>query len=148
MVAGAGSGKTRVLAHRIAYLLSVMNAYPSEILAVTFTNKAAGEMGERVRGLVGGAAQGMWMGTFHSVCARILRVEGKIMGISSDFSIYDDRDQTILMKQIMGDLGISLTKFPPPAALSKISWAKSNLLSPEEVASMAGNPYEERIATL
>ncbi|MFC1800072.1 UvrD-helicase domain-containing protein [Candidatus Eisenbacteria bacterium] len=148
VVAGAGSGKTRVLAHRIAYLLSVMNAYPSEILAVTFTNKAAGEMGERVRGLVGSAAQGMWMGTFHSVCARILRVEGKILGISSDFSIYDDRDQTILMKQIMGDLGISLTKLPPPAALSKISWAKSNLLSAEEVASMAGNPYEERIATL
>jgi len=148
VVAGAGSGKTRVLAHRIAYLLSVMNVYPSEILAVTFTNKAAGEMGERVRGLVGRAAQGMWMGTFHSVCARILRVEGKILGISSDFSIYDDRDQTILMKQIMGDLGISLTKLPPPAALSKISWAKSNLLSAEEVASMAGNPYEERIATL
>ena len=148
VVAGAGSGKTRVLAHRIAYLLSVMNVYPSEVLAVTLTNKAAGEMGERVRGLVGMAAQGMWMGTFHSVCARILRVEGKILGISSDFSIYDDRDQTILMKQIMGDHGISLTKLPPPAALSKISWAKSNLLSAEEVASMAGNPYEERIAML
>ncbi|MGD8628089.1 MAG: UvrD-helicase domain-containing protein, partial [bacterium] len=148
VVAGAGSGKTRVLAHRIAFLLSVMKVYPSEILAVTFTNKAAGEMGERVRGLVGRAAHGMWMGTFHSVCARMLRVEGKILGISSDFSIYDDRDQIILMKQIMGDLGISLTKLPPPAALSKISWAKSNLLSAEEVASMAGNPYEERIATL
>ncbi len=148
VIAGAGSGKTRVLAHRIAYLLAVMKVYPSEILAVTFTNKAAGEMAERVRGLAGRAAQGMWMGTFHSVCARILRVEGKILGISSDFSIYDDRDQTLLMKQIMGDLGISLTKLPPPAALSKISWAKSNLLSVEEVASMAGNPYEERIATL
>ncbi len=148
VIAGAGSGKTRVLAHRIAYLLAVMKVYPSEILAVTFTNKAAGEMAERVRGLAGRAAQGMWMGTFHSVCARILRVEGKILGISSDFSIYDDRDQTLLMKQIMGDLGISLTKLPPPAALSKISWAKSNLLSAEEIASMAGNPYEERIATL
>lgn len=148
VVAGAGSGKTRVLAHRIAFLLAVMKVYPSEILAVTFTNKAAGEMGERVRGLAGRAAQGMWMGTFHSVCARILRVEGKILGIRSDFSIYDDRDQTILMKQIMGDLGISLTKLPPPAALSKISWAKSNLLGAEEMGSMAGNPYEERIATL
>jgi DNA helicase-2/ATP-dependent DNA helicase PcrA len=148
VVAGAGSGKTRVLAHRIAYLLSAMKVYPSEILAVTFTNKAAGEMGERVRGLAGRASQGMWMGTFHSVCARILRVEGKILGISSDFTIYDDRDQNILMKQIMGDLGISLTKFPPPAALAKISWAKSNLLGAEEVASMAGNPYEERIARL
>jgi DNA helicase-2/ATP-dependent DNA helicase PcrA len=148
VIAGAGSGKTRVLAHRIAYLISALAVRPYEILAVTFTNKAAGEMGDRVRSLVGDVSAGMWMGTFHSVCARILRVEAKFLGISRGFTIYDDRDQALLIKQILPDLGMSQTKLSPAAILSRISWAKSSLVGPEEVAQLAGNPFEEKIAAL
>jgi DNA helicase-2/ATP-dependent DNA helicase PcrA len=130
VLAGAGSGKTRVLAHRIAYLLSAVGVSPYEILAVTFTNKAAGEMADRVRALVGEIASGIWMGTFHSVCARILRIEGRRLGISTDFTIYDDHDQVLLMKQILSDLGLAKSRLTPSAVLSRISWAKSNLVRP------------------
>lgn len=145
VLAGAGSGKTKVLAHRIAYLLAEAGARPHEILAVTFTNKAAGEMKERVRGLVGNAFAGLWMGTFHSICAKILRIEGRRMGIRSDFTVYDEQDQMALLKQVMADLGMSLTQTSPSAVLSRISWAKSNLLSPDQVLE-AGGSFERRVA--
>lgn len=143
VLAGAGSGKTRVLAHRIAYLLAA-GARPHEILAVTFTNKAAGEMKERVKGLVGDVFAGLWMGTFHSICARMLRIDGRRMGIRSDFTVYDEQDQLALLKRAMADLGFSLTKTSPPAVLSRISWAKSNLFSPDEMVE-AGGDFERRI---
>ena len=139
VLAGAGSGKTRVLAHRIAYILAKAGAHPGDILAVTFTNKAAGEMKERVRGLVGAAAGGLWMGTFHSMCAKILRIQGRRLGISPDFTIYDEQDQTALIKQAMADLGLSQTRSTPAAVLSRISWAKSNLLSPDDLEERGGH---------
>jgi len=148
VLAGAGSGKTRVLAHRIAYLLSAADARPHEILAVTFTNKAAGEMADRVRALVGSVASGIWMGTFHSICARILRIEGRRLGISPDFTIYDDRDQLLLIKQILSDLGLTKSRITPAAVLSRISWAKADLLSPEELAARGGSPYDKRLVDI
>jgi DNA helicase-2/ATP-dependent DNA helicase PcrA len=145
VLAGAGSGKTRVLTHRIAYLLSAAGARPPEILAVTFTNKAAGEMADRVKALVGNPAVGIWMGTFHSICARILRIEGRRLGISPDFTIYDDGDQQILMKQILSDMGLTKSRLSPAAVLHRISWAKSNLLGVEELSEMVGSPYDRRV---
>ena len=138
VLAGAGSGKTRVLAHRIAYLVTQAGVRPHEILAVTFTNKAAGEMKERVRGLVGDIFAGLWMGTFHSVCARMLRQEGRWVGVPPAFTIYDEQDQLVLVKQVMTDLGLSLTRTSPQAALGRISWAKSNLRTPDEIQTTAG----------
>ncbi|MFH1312921.1 MAG: UvrD-helicase domain-containing protein [Candidatus Eisenbacteria bacterium] len=148
VLAGAGSGKTRVLAHRIAHLLSGARARPDQILAVTFTNKAAGEMADRVRTLVGDVSAGMWMGTFHSVCSRLLRIEGRRLGISPDFTIYDDQDQKLLVKQVMTDLGMSASKLSPSGVLSRISWAKSGLLTPDEYATQALGPYEKKVAAV
>jgi DNA helicase-2/ATP-dependent DNA helicase PcrA len=148
VLAGAGSGKTRVLTHRIAYLLSAAGARPHDILAVTFTNKAAGEMADRVKVLVGGASTGIWMGTFHSICARVLRVEGRRLGISPDFTIYDDRDQTLLMKQILSDLGLSKSRLVPAAVLGRISWAKSNLMGVDDLAGLTGSNYERKVAEI
>ena len=144
VLAGAGSGKTRVLAHRIAHLVAA-GARPHEILAVTFTNKAAGEMKERVRKLVGEAHSGMWMGTFHSICARILRLEGSRLGIAPGFTIYDEQDQLVLVKQVMADIGMSATRTSPQALLSRISWAKSNLQSPADIPEGTG-PFESKVA--
>jgi DNA helicase-2/ATP-dependent DNA helicase PcrA len=145
VLAGAGSGKTRVLAHRIAHLVTAAGARPYEILAVTFTNKAAGEMKERVRKLVGEAHSEMWMGTFHSICARILRLEGRRMGIAPGFTIYDEQDQLVLVKQVMADLGMSATRTSPQAMLSRISWAKSNLQLPADIPEGTG-PFESKVA--
>ena len=147
VLAGAGSGKTRVLAHRIAYLLSSVKARPYEILAVTFTNKAAGEMKERVRGLVGDISGALWMGTFHSICARILRTEARRLGVRRDFTVYDEQDQLALVKQMMSEMGFSLTKTSPHGVLSRISWAKSNLLSADDLSGIGGN-YERKIADI
>ena len=147
VLAGAGSGKTRVLAHRIAYLLSTVKARPYEILAVTFTNKAAGEMKERVRGLVGEISGALWMGTFHSICARMLRTEARRIGIRRDFTVYDEQDQLALVKQVMSEMGFSLIKTSPQGVLSRISWAKSNLLSADELLEAGGN-YERKIADI
>ena len=101
IVAGAGSGKTRVLAHRIAYLLAARGVQPGQILAITFTNKAAGEMKERVAALVGGRARVMWVSTFHSACVRILRAEARQLGFTSTFSIYDAADSQRLMTLVV-----------------------------------------------
>ncbi len=148
VLAGAGSGKTRVLAYRIAFLISQERIPPHAILALTFTNKAAGEMIERVRNLVGDSVSGIWMGTFHSVCARILRLEGRKSGILANFTIYDEHDQELLIKQILTDLGISSRELNPHAVLSRISWAKSNLLSPFEFEKYVSSPFDRKVAEI
>src|SRR5580693_20650 len=106
IVAGAGSGKTRVLTHRIAYLLAARGVAPGEVLAITFTNKAAGEMRERVADLVGPRARSMWVSTFHSACVRILRREAKSLGFTSSFTIYDSADSQRLLKQVIRELDL------------------------------------------
>src|ERR1700729_397297 len=105
--AGAGSGKTRVLTHRIAYLLEKKNVFPDRILAVTFTNKAAGEMKARLERMVGAPARDLWVGTFHSMCVRMLRRDGKKIGISPNFAIMDDTDQKQIIREFLNDLALA-----------------------------------------
>jgi len=131
IMAGAGSGKTRVLTHRIAHLLESGRARPHEILAITFTNKAAGEMRERVEALVGGEARFMWVATFHSACVRILRKDHELAGLTSSFSIYDTADAVNLMKLVMKELDLDPKKFSPKAILSRIGRFKDELISPD-----------------
>jgi len=131
VMAGAGSGKTRVLTHRIAYLLEEKKVYPSKILAITFTNKAAKEMRARVEQLVGSVAQGMWIGTFHAICVRMLRRYVHTLGYSSDFVIYDTSDQKTLIKQCMKKLNINDKTNTDRSISSKISEAKNIMQSPE-----------------
>jgi len=130
--AGAGSGKTRVLTHRIAHLLNDLDVFPDRILAVTFTNKAAGEMKSRLERMVGTAARDLWVGTFHSMCVRILRRDGKKIGISSNFAIIDEADQRALIKDILTDLDYDDRQVTPGAALSEISKAKNLLQTPDQ----------------
>ncbi|MEK0306572.1 UvrD-helicase domain-containing protein [Bifidobacterium favimelis] len=127
--AGAGSGKTRVLTRRIAWILSQFGAWPSQILAITFTNKAASEMRERLSSLIGPVAERMWVSTFHSACVRILRRDGKEIGLKSGFSIYDTADSERLIKLIGADLNIDLKRYTPRRILSRISDYKNNLQS-------------------
>ena len=133
VVAGAGSGKTRVLTHRIAHLVHQRQAAPSSILAITFTNKAAGEMAERVNRLLGGRATGMWVMTFHAACARILRAEATRIGFRTTFSIYDSSDQVRLVRSIIeDDLGKDVKRYPARGVHARISDAKNRLQTPEE----------------
>lgn len=132
VLAGAGSGKTRVLTYRIAYLIEKKNVFPSDILAITFTNKAADEMKERINALIGGKSLGMWIGTFHSVCLRILRRDCHLIGYSSDFTIYDVPDQKTLIKNVMKKLGISTKVTDPKIARNIISSAKNELITPKQ----------------
>jgi DNA helicase-2/ATP-dependent DNA helicase PcrA len=132
IIAGAGSGKTRVLTHRIAHLLESGRARPHEILAITFTNKAAGEMRERVTHLVGPEARYMWVSTFHSACVRILRGDHELAGLKSTFSIYDTTDSVNLMKLVMKELDLDPKKFTPKALLGRIGQFKDELVSPHE----------------
>ena len=125
--AGAGSGKTRVLTRRIAWLLSELGVWPGQILAITFTNKAAGEMRERLGKLIGPAAQRMWVSTFHSACVRILRRDGRSIGLSSGFSIYDTADSERLVKNICADLNVDVKRFTPRSILARISDSKNAL---------------------
>jgi DNA helicase-2/ATP-dependent DNA helicase PcrA len=129
--AGAGSGKTRVLTHRIAYLLNEKKVFPDRILSVTFTNKAAGEMKARLERMVGEAARDLWVGTFHSMCVRMLRRDGKKIGIASNFAIMDDTDQRQIVRDILHDLDMDERQVAPGAALGEISKAKNNLWSPD-----------------
>jgi DNA helicase-2/ATP-dependent DNA helicase PcrA len=129
--AGAGSGKTRVLTHRIAYLLNAKKVFPDRILAVTFTNKAAGEMKSRLERMVGAPARDLWVGTFHAMCVRMLRRDGKKIGIAGNFAIMDDTDQKQIVRDILHDLDLDERQVAPGAALSEISKAKNNLWSPE-----------------
>ncbi|MGI9186538.1 MAG: ATP-dependent helicase, partial [Gaiellales bacterium] len=133
VVAGAGSGKTRVLTHRIAHLVEQRGAQPSSILAITFTNKAAGEMAERVNGLLGRYATGMWVMTFHAACARILRADATRIGFRPSFSIYDSSDQVRLVRSIIeDDLGKDAKRYPARGVHARISSAKNQLLSPQQ----------------
>ncbi|MFJ4625439.1 DNA helicase PcrA [Streptomyces sp. NPDC088847] len=146
IVAGAGSGKTRVLTHRIAYLLGERNVHPGQILAITFTNKAAGEMKERVEQLVGPRANAMWVMTFHSACVRILRRESKKLGFTSSFSIYDAADSKRLMALVCRDLDIDPKKFPPKSFSAKISNLKNELIDEEDFAAQATDGFEKTLA--
>ena len=133
VVAGAGSGKTRVLTHRIAHLVEQRGAQPSSILAITFTNKAAGEMAERVNGLLGRYATGMWVMTFHAACARILRADATRIGFRPSFSIYDSSDQVRLVRSIIeDDLGKDAKRYPARGVHARISSAKNQLLTPQQ----------------
>jgi DNA helicase II / ATP-dependent DNA helicase PcrA len=134
IVAGAGSGKTRVLTHRIASLLDSREAWPSQILAITFTNKAASEMRERVKHLVGGAAEGMWISTFHSACVRILRREAEQFGYSRNFTIYDTGDSRALLKRIIKDREADVLGLTVPATAARISKLKNELADVESYA--------------
>ncbi|QMU79261.1 DNA helicase PcrA [Streptacidiphilus sp. PB12-B1b] len=146
IVAGAGSGKTRVLTHRIAYLLAARRVQPGEILAITFTNKAAGEMRERVADLVGPRAKAMWVSTFHSACVRILRRESKQLGFTSSFSIYDSADSQRLMALCCRDLDLDPKQFPPKSFTAKVSNLKNELIDEETFAARAENPMERKLA--
>lgn len=127
VLAGAGSGKTRVLTHRIAYLVEDLNVAPWQIMAITFTNKAAAEMRERLQSLIGGGARGMWVSTFHSMCVRILRTDCERVGFAKGFTIYDDSDSKRLVEQIMDELNIDKKRYPIPALRNRISQAKNDL---------------------
>ncbi len=144
IVAGAGSGKTRVLTHRIAHLLESGRARPHQILAITFTNKAAGEMRARVEALVGPEARSMWVSTFHSACVRILRKDHELAGLTSSFSIYDSADSVNLMKLVMRELELDPKKFTPKAILSRIGAFKDELIDPE--VALAGAAVASRFS--
>ncbi|MFF3960282.1 DNA helicase PcrA [Streptomyces griseorubiginosus] len=146
IVAGAGSGKTRVLTHRIAHLLGERRVHPGQILAITFTNKAAGEMKERVEQLVGPRANAMWVMTFHSACVRILRRESKKLGFTSSFSIYDAADSKRLMALVCRDLDLDPKKFPPKSFSAKISNLKNELIDEEDFAAQAADGFEKTLA--
>jgi DNA helicase-2/ATP-dependent DNA helicase PcrA len=146
IVAGAGSGKTRVLTYRIAHLLAHRGAQPGEILAITFTNKAAGEMKERVAALVGPRARAMWVSTFHSMCVRILRAEAKTLGLKSTFSIYDQADSQRLMTMVCRDLDLDPKRYPSRGMLAQISNLKNELVDAEDWAAKAGSGLEKVLA--
>jgi DNA helicase-2/ATP-dependent DNA helicase PcrA len=146
VVAGAGSGKTRVLTRRIAYLMARRNVAPYEILAITFTNKAAGEMKERVGELVGSVAKSMWVSTFHSACVRILRQEANRLGYSNTFSIYDSADSQRLITIVAKELNLDPKRYPARAFQSVISNAKNELLSPQDYLKAASNQFEQIVA--
>ena len=139
VLAGAGTGKTRVLTTRLAAILLSHKAWPSQILAVTFTNKAAHEMRERVAKLIGGPAEGLWLGTFHSICVRILRRHAELLGLQSSFTILDADDQLRLIKQIIKAEEIDEKKFPPRVLASIISRWKDRALTPEKVSAPASD---------
>ena len=146
--AGAGSGKTRTLTHRIAYLIGERQISPNRILAVTFTNKAAKEMRERLEVLIGPIAKRMWLGTFHALCARMLRVHGENIGINPRFAIFDTDDSSRLIKEILKDLNLDTQRFPPARVLGKISDAKNALKTVEQVATEATQPHQKVYAQL
>ena len=148
IIAGAGSGKTRVLTRRIAHLIATRRARPGEILAITFTNKAAAEMRERVAALIGPVGERMWVSTFHSACVRILRREHEAAGLRSTFSIYDAADSTRLITLVVRELGIDSKRFTPKAFAHRISDLKNELVTPEDFAERAvtSNPFERHLA--
>jgi DNA helicase-2/ATP-dependent DNA helicase PcrA len=146
IVAGAGSGKTRVLTHRIAWLLAERGVHPGEIMSITFTNKAAAEMKERVDALVGRRANAMWVSTFHSMCVRILRREAKHLGVRSAFSVYDADDTRRLVGMVARDLELDPKKFAARGLAAQISNLKNELLTPDDAAARATNDYERKVA--
>jgi DNA helicase-2/ATP-dependent DNA helicase PcrA len=145
ILAGAGSGKTRVLTHRVAFLIYTDQAQPGEILAITFTNKAANEMRERVERLLGRSARGMWLMTFHSACARILRAEAARLGYTRQFTIYDQADARRLAKRSADAVGVDPKRYTPAAVLNQISAAKNQLIDADAYKQQAASPFEEMI---
>lgn len=148
VVAGAGSGKTRVLTYRIAHLIRDLNVSPGAILAITFTNKAANEMKERVGALVGGMVRSMWVSTFHSACVRILRREAPRLGYRSGFSIYDDADSLRLLRMVIKDLDLDTKRFPEKAMKGVISKAKNELVDFESFADQGDGFFHEQVADI
>src|SRR6476619_1835312 len=146
VIAGAGSGKTRVLTSRVAHLINAVGAKPSEILAITFTNKAAGEMRERLQRLLGRTGQGLWILTFHAACGRILRREAQRLGYRSNFTIYDQADQVRLVKQCLEELERDPKRFTPRGIHNQISQAKNRLISPDEYANQVQSFYDQTVA--
>src|SRR3954465_1253594 len=146
VIAGAGSGKTRVLTYRVAHLINAVGAKPNEILAITFTNKAAGEMRERLHRLLGAQGRGLWILTFHSACGRILRREAPRLGYRSNFTIYDQADQVRLVKQCLEELERDPKRFTPRGIHSQISNAKNQLVHPNEYAERVQSFYDQTVA--
>jgi DNA helicase II / ATP-dependent DNA helicase PcrA len=146
VIAGAGSGKTRVLTYRVAHLINAVGAKPNEILAITFTNKAAGEMRERLDHLLGASGRGLWILTFHAACGRILRREAQRLGYRSNFTIYDQADQIRLVKQCLEELERDPKRFTPRGIHNQISHAKNRLVSPDEYASRVQSFYDQTVA--
>src|SRR5438034_182962 len=146
VIAGAGSGKTRVLTYRVAHLINAIGAKPNEILAITFTNKAAGEMKERLQRLLGRSGQGLWILTFHAACGRILRREAQRLGYRSNFTIYDHADQIRLVKQCLEELERDPKRFTPRGIHNQISHAKNRLISPDEYANQVQSFYDQTVA--
>jgi len=146
VLAGAGSGKTRVLTHRIAWLLATGRARPSEILAITFTNKAANEMRERVAALIGGISRAMWVMTFHSACARILRADAPRLGYKRAFTIYDEADSLRMVKRCEQELELDPKRYPPRAIKAAISAAKNQLVDASDYGDAASSAFEEAVA--
>jgi DNA helicase-2/ATP-dependent DNA helicase PcrA len=146
VVAGAGSGKTRVLTYRVAHLIRACGVKPNEILAITFTNKAAGEMRERLERMLGGYARAIWILTFHAACGRILRREAERLGYRSTFSIYDDQDQVRLVKACLEELGKDPKRFSPRGIHSQISRMKNELVLPEEAVARVASFWDQTVA--
>lgn len=146
VLAGAGSGKTRALTHRIAWLLATGRARPDEILAITFTNKAAQEMRDRVGAMVGAVERRMWVMTFHAACARLLRVEAERLGYKSSYTIYDEADARRMIKRVLDAMEVDTKRYPPRAIKARISDAKNSLIGPSEYAAEADSPFEGLVA--
>jgi DNA helicase-2/ATP-dependent DNA helicase PcrA len=146
VIAGAGSGKTRVLTYRVAHLINAVGAKPNEILAITFTNKAAGEMRERLERLLGRSGRGLWILTFHAACGRILRREAPRLGYRSNFTIYDQADQIRLVKQCLEELERDPKRFTPRGIHNQISHAKDRLIGPDEYANQVQSFYDQTVA--
>ena len=146
VVAGAGSGKTRVLTYRVAHLLHAVGVKPNEILAITFTNKAAGEMRERLERMLGATARAIWILTFHAACGRMLRREAERLGYRSNFTIYDDQDQVRLVKACLEELGKDPKRFSPRGIHAQISRSKNQLVSPEQYLSQVSSFWDQTVA--
>src|SRR6478609_8800007 len=146
VVAGAGSGKTRVLTHRVAHLINAVGVKPQEILAITFTNKAAGEMRERLEDMLGGVARSIWILTFHSACGRILRREAPRLGYRTNFTIYDQADQVRLTKAVLEELERDPKRFVPRGIHAQISNAKNQLIGPADYMSRVDSFYDQTVA--
>jgi DNA helicase-2/ATP-dependent DNA helicase PcrA len=146
ILAGAGSGKTRVLTHRVAFLIFTGQVHPSEILAITFTNKAAQEMRGRVEQLLGRHTRGMWLMTFHAACARVLRAQAERLGYTSRFTIYDQADSRRMVKRCIEEVGVDPKRFAPAAIQGQISQAKNKLLAASDCAQAVGSQFEEVVA--
>src|SRR5947208_487949 len=146
VIAGAGSGKTRVLTYRVAHLINAVGAKPHEILAITFTNKAAGEMRERLQRLLGQSGRGLWILTFHAACGRILRREAQRLGYRSNFTIYDQADQIRLVKQCLEELERDPKRFTPRGIHNQISHAKDRVIQPDEYANQIQSFYDQTVA--